>query len=396
LVLPAAVFVLTRVWLMLIPFGHIPYRGGTLVINDLVIYADWARTLEAWTFPVGDEMWQYPPLAAPVFALGAVLPPDPTTGLAVLMLAFDTATFALLAHRVLRGGSSQGLWTWVAAGFLLGPIWLTRFDVVPATFAVLGLLSIQRPARAGVWMAVGALLKVWPALLLIAVPRRSLIRAVPAFLITAAGSVLILALLWDGVGAFATQQRDRGLQVESVPAWLFLVAHHLGWERGFVYRFGAMEVEAAGTAVVAVVVTALGAAAMLALLWARLRGRLEQALPADVALVAVLLSMVTSRVLSPQYLVWVAAVAAVCLLDTGTQMRPVVPLLAAVAGLGQVLYPMHYEWLLSEGLLGLALQTARVLLLLVATAWAIRRLLWGLGVRSRVRVDTVEQVGQPA
>jgi len=30
-------------------------------------------------------------------------------------------------------------------------------------------------------------------------------------------------------------------------------------------------------------------------------------------------------------------------------MRPVIVLLLPVAALGQVLYPMHYDWLLSEG-----------------------------------------------
>jgi hypothetical protein len=396
LLLPAAAFALTRVWLLLIPFGLIPYLGGTLVINDVTIYADWARILQTWSFPIGDEMWQYPPLAGPVFALGALVPPDPTVGLVLVILGFDTAVFAVLARAVVRGGRTEGLWAWVAAAMLVGPVWLTRFDVVPALFAVLALLAIARPVRSGIWMGVGAMLKVWPALLLVAVPRRRLWKAAAAFAVTVGAIVAILHVLFDGVGAFTSEQRARGLQVESVPAWFFLVAHHLGWNRDFVYRYGAMEVDAAGTEVAALVVTVVGILGLLGLALARLSGRLETALPADVALATVLVSIVTSRVLSPQYLVWVAAIAAVCLLDPRTRMTPVVLTLMGVAALGQVLYPMHYSLLLSDSLVGLGLQTIRMVLLLGATGWSLWRLFRKPPAPADIRVDPVEEVGQPA
>ncbi|HQR81095.1 MAG TPA: glycosyltransferase 87 family protein, partial [Actinomycetota bacterium] len=346
-------------------------------------------------FPVGDQMWQYPPLVGPLLAVGALIPPNPTLGLVLLMLAFDTTTFAVLLRQHERGGSLEGPWAWVAAGMLIGPVWLTRFDVAPALFAVLGLLAVRRPIRAGALFAVGAMLKMWPGLLLLAVPRRGFGRAVLAFGATSLAILGVLLLGMDGAGSFASEQRARGLQVESVPAWGFLVAHHLGWTRHFAYRYGAMEVMAPGVEVVALLVTVttvLGLAVLALLRWS---GRLDHAAPADIALVVVLFSMVTSRVLSPQYLIWVAAVAAVCLLDPGTRMRPVIVLLLPVAALGQILYPMHYDWLLSEGLTGLVLQSIRILLLLAATSWGFARLLRAGGARE-VGIDTVEQVRQPA
>src|SRR5690606_26410723 len=117
--------------------------------------------------------------------------------------------------------------------------------------------------------------------------------------------------------------------------------------------------------------------------------------PADIGLVVVLFSMITSRVLSPQYLIWVAAIAAVCLLDPTTRMRPVIIRLMPVAALGQILYPMHYNWLMSDEWNGLALQSARILLLVVATAWGLLRLL-DTGRRREVGVTSLEHVGQPA
>lgn len=391
-----AAFALTRLWLLAIPFGIIPYLGGTLVINDVTLYTQWAEILQTGRFPVGDEMWQYPPLVGPVLALGALIPPNPTLGLVLLMLVADTAVFALLMRQTSDGGREEGVWAWIVAGMLIGPVWLTRFDVLPSLFAVLGLLAVSKPLRAGMWLGMGALLKVWPVLLLVAVPRRGWIRAVTGFAVTAAVVLVTLVVTMDGAASFATEQRARGLQLESVPAWLFLVGHHLGWPRHFEYRYGAMEVMAQGTEVVALAVTLIGLLTLGVVALLRLIGRLDHCIPADIALVTVLVSMVTSRVLSPQYFIWVAAIGAVCLLSADTVMRPVLVTLMPVAALGQVLYPMHYNWLLSDELNGVAIQTVRILLLLGATGWAFWRLLHAGDRVGEVRVDAVEQVGQTA
>ena len=393
--LPTITFALTRAWLLAIPFGLIPYLGGTLVINDVTLYQQWAELLQTGRYPVGDEMWQYPPLVGPLFALGALVPPDPRLGLMLVMLAFDAATFLVLMRRTARGASIEGPWAWVAAGMLIGPVWLTRFDVAPALFAVLGLLAVARPMRSGALLAVGALLKVWPALLLLAVPRRGFGKAVLGFGATAASILLALVLTMDGAASFASEQRARGLQIESVPALAFLVAHHLGWERTFVYRYGAMEVSAPGVEAAALAVTVVGVVGLALLAVLRFTGRFDRAIPADIALVVVLFSMITSRVLSPQYLIWVAAIAAVCLLDPATRMRPVIVLLMPVAALGQILYPMHYNWLMSDEWRGLVLQAARIILLLIATSWGLLRLL-DSGRSDKVGVTSLEQVRQPA
>lgn len=393
---PSLVFGLTRLWLILIPFGYIPYLGGTMVINDVTLYTQWAQLLQQGQFPVGDQMWQYPPLVGPILALGALIPPTPTLGLVFLMLAADTATFAVLMRAVAKGGAAEGAWAWVAAGMLIGPVWLVRFDVLPALFAVLGLLAVSRPVRAGVWFAVGALLKVWPVLLLVAVPRKGWLKAIAAFAATVVALLSLLSLTMDGASSFASEQAARGLQVESVPAWLFLMGWHFGWERHFEYRYGAMEVMAHGTETVALIATAIGFVTLAGLALLRLLGRLDSRLPADIALVVVLVSMATSRVLSPQYFIWVGAIAAVCLLSQATVMRPVIVLLMPVAALGQVLYPMHYNWLMSDDWQQLMVQTVRVVLLLVATVWGLWRLLRRADGVPHVGVETVEKVGQTA
>jgi hypothetical protein len=395
--LPTAVFVLTRLWLIAIPFGYISYLGGTLVINDVTLYEMWAEILQQGRFPVGDPMWQYPPLVGPLLAVGALIPPDPTLGLVLLMLAFDAAVLLVLMRSARAGSSMEGVWAWIAAGMLIGPVWLTRFDVVPALFAVLALLWINRPVRSAAMMAIGALFKVWPVLLLISVPRRQLAKASVSFAATAAAVLGALILTFDGAGAFASEQRARGLQIESLAALPFMIGHHFGWDRTFIYRYGAMEVEAQGTQMVALGVTVAALVALGAIVVLRLMGKLDHAAPADIALVVVLVSMITSRVLSPQYLVWVAAISAVCLLDLRTVMRPVIVMLMPVALLGQVLYPMHYNWLMSDtDVRGVVLQAARIGILVAAAAWGAWRLLRRPASTAAVRVDSVQQIRQPA
>ena len=393
---PTLVFVLTRMWLILIPFGVIPYLGGTMVINDVTLYTQWAELLQQRQFPVGDEMWQYPPLVGPVLAIGALIPPSPTLGLVLVMLAADVLTFAVLMRAVAKGGAVEGVWAWIAAGMLIGPVWLVRFDVLPALFAVLGLLAVSRPVRSGVWFAIGALLKVWPLLLLVAVPRRGWPKAIAGFAVTVLILLGVLALTMDGASSFASEQAARGLQVESVPAWFFLMGWHFGWDRHFEYRYGAMEVMSNGTETVAMIATVVGFLILGAVVLLRLLGRLDTRLPADIALVLVLVSMTTSRVLSPQYFIWVAAIAAVCLLSTQTVMRPVIVVLMPVVALGQVLYPMHYNWLMSNDWQELMVQTARVVLLVAATGLGLWRLLRRTDRMPDVRVEAVQKVGQTA
>ncbi len=395
--LPTTAFVLTRLWLIAIPFGLIPYLGGTLVINDVTLYEQWADILQEGRFPIGDPMWQYPPLVGPLLAAGALIPPDPTLGLVLLMLAFDAATFGVLMRAVKSGAQIDGVWAWIAAGMLIGPVWLTRFDLIPALFAVLALLWMNRPVRSGAMIAIGALLKVWPVLLLISVPRRNLAKAGASFVATAGALLGVLILTMDGAGAFASEQRARGLQIESLAALPFMIGHHFGWDRTFIYRYGAMEVEAQGAEFMAAAVTVTALVALGSFAVLRLTGRLDHAVPADIALVVVLVSMITSRVLSPQYLVWVAAIGAVCLLNPRTVMRPIVALLMPVALLGQILYPMHYNWLMSDTeLRGLVLQALRILLLVVAAVWGSWRLLRRSAPGPDIGIEAIEQVRQPA
>jgi hypothetical protein len=348
--------------------GVVPYPDGPSVINDVKLYAEWSSLLVTGRFPIGDDMWQYPPGAGIVFALAALLGSNPVAAFAGIALACDLATMVVLAiaGRRRRVGLNAA-WAWVIGALLVGPVWLARFDVVPTLAAVVALVLIARPVWSGAAAAAGTLLKVWPGIMLIALPRRSLPKGILGFVAMSA-AILIAVLLWSTGGvSFLGEQGARGLQVESVGALPFMV-WNVFTEVPTEFRFGAMEVDVAATIPLGLVITLAGFAVLGLLGVLRLLGRLESLGPSDVALVALLVSVVTSRVLSPQYSVWIVGVAAVTFLDPESRVRRVVWLLVPSILVTQVIYPYGYGSFLNGEWWAVLLQVTRVGLLLAATA----------------------------
>lgn len=369
-------WVVTRALLLGTLTGAVPYPDGPSVLNDVKLYAEWSDLLVTGRFPIGDDMWQYPPGAGLVFAVAALMGSNPVAAFALIALLCDLATLAVLAVAGRRRAVGLGAaWVWTIGAVLVGPVWLARFDVVPTLAAVVALVLVARPVLSGAAAAAGALLKVWPGLMLIALPRRSLPRGILGFVIMAA-AIIGSVLLWSTGGvSFLGEQGARGLQVESVGALPFMVWNAVT-EVPTEFRFGAMEVDVAATIPLGLAIT-LGGFAVLAIMGVlRLAGRLESLAPADVALVALLVSIVTSRVLSPQYSVWIVGVAAVTFLDPASRVRTVVWLLAPSILVTQVLYPFGYGSFLDGAWWAVAVQVIRIALLLAATIlglWIIGR-----------------------
>ena len=371
---PAVVvaWVLSRALLVCWVAGTLPYPDGPLVINDVKLYAEWSNLLVTGRFPIGDDMWQYPPGAGVVFALAALLGSNPVVAFVGIALACDLAILVILVTSGLRRGVGlNAAWAWVAAGLLVGPVFIARFDVVPTLAAVAALVLIARPFWSGAMSAAGALLKVWPGLMLIALPRRALPRGIVGFVVSAAAILVGITIWATGGVSFLGEQRARGLQVESVGAWPFMVANAITRTVPTEFRYGSMEVNLPITIPLGLVITILGFAVLAAMAVARLLGRLERLSPADVALTALLVSLVTSRVLSPQYAVWVGGVAAVTFLDPASRMRRVVWLLVPSVLVTQVIYPFGYGSFLDGAWWAVGLQSVRIVLLVWATVLAL-------------------------
>lgn len=340
---------------------------GDYFLPDVRLYGTWSILLADRQFPVGDAYWQYPPGAGALFLFSRLIGPTPVVGFILLALLADLALFVLLlvvAQR--RHTSNTAVWAWIVGGLLVGPLLVSRFDVFPALFAAAAVVFAARPGVSGVFAGIGGMLKIWPLLALGAMRRRSL----PLAFATASVSMLaILAIMtwWGGDGiSFLGEQRDRGLQLESLGALPYLIFS----DPQTVLRFGAFEIGVPGAPTVGLVISALGLILIAVFVLLRLLGRLEHVPGGDVTFALVLISIATSRVFSPQYDIWIVAVGAAALTDPRSLMRPIMWWLLGMCGLTQVIFPWAYGSLINGEPYAVALQAIRLGVLIGCTIWA--------------------------
>jgi hypothetical protein len=366
----------TRVVLLLCVLKVLVFPGPDVTVDVSVIYRDWHDVLRGGTFPLTDVTWQYPPAAALAVLSPTLLPfLEYATAFFVLACLTDLAVLALL-WRAGRGAgrSPRGAWVWVAGVPLLGPTVYARYDVMVTAVAVAALLAAGRhPRAAGALAALGTLLKVWPALVLVGMRGRA---PWAAAALSGAGLAALFAATMPGAFAFLTFQRDRGTEVESLGALVFHVARHFGWEGEVLLNYGS--VEFLGPYVGTVSAVALGLTAVAfgwLLVWRLAASRFAAHTAADAAFVAVLLFTVTSRVISPQYMVWLIGLAAACRCFRASRMRVPAALVLAASLVTVLEFPVWFDHVVASDPLGIALLALRNGLL-VAAALVAARALW--------------------
>jgi hypothetical protein len=298
--------------------------------QDVGRYETWSHTLTGeGAFP-GGEAWQYPPGAGLLMLLPRLIPAGYGEAFVGLMLAVDLVGLVLLARLGRRAGNDTGVWVWLLAMPLLGTFAVLRFDLVPTVIAIGALLVIhRRPQWFGALVGLGAAIKLWPVLLLFGEwSRERLLRSALAALAALALVFVASAIAFGNPAGFLSNGGDRGLQEEAVatiPWQLEEIVSGDPYPREI--RFGAWEV---ATPTADTVATLLGWLTLVALaaaaLWWWRRQRLirdgcerlaDAAVSRDFVFTVVLLVVVTSRVLSTQYMVWLLGLAAV-VLSAGT------------------------------------------------------------------------------
>ncbi|MFF1902100.1 glycosyltransferase 87 family protein [Kitasatospora sp. NPDC058218] len=369
----------SRTLLLLLVTGVLRMAGGDITTDVWLIYHGWYGVLQTGTFPLDDVTWQYPPGAALVIMLPGLLPWSYVVSFWVICGIADAAAMALLVRTGLRKGRAlTGAWVWVAGVPLLGPMIYNRYDVIVTAVAVAGLLAlIRRPAIGGLLLGLGGIIKVWPLIGLIGTPSgRRTRRAWTAAAATAVSVGFLLTAGMNGAFEFLTFQKDRGVEVESVGALPLHFARMAGaWDGRVTMNYGSVEMLGPWVYVVGKVMMAgslLGFAWLL--LWRFTAKRRNAATMYDAALAALLIFIVTSRVISPQYLVWLVGVAAVCLTVRGTSQRPVALLILAATPLTLVEFPLLFSDLVNSEPWAVTALTLRNLLLLAATGLSCVRL----------------------
>jgi Glycosyltransferase family 87 len=329
-------------------------------INDLYVYSVYARFLRQGLVPYRDFGFEYPPLALGPIALGGS-----AFAFAVAMLV------ALLVAQWCVGelGGREAAWAFALTPVLLGAMVRTHFDAVAAALAIGGVLALvrERPRLGMGLLAAGGMVKLFP-LLLAALGVAWLLsrgerRAAWQGAAVAAVVCLVCVAPFAGGGLVDTVRfhLDRPVQIESTPATVLFAAggtYVTGYPvRPDPYKSNGLAGGASGTVdalfTVALVLALIGCVALAA------RG-------ADlvlVSLLALLAFVALGKVLSPQYLIWLAPFAAVAWTRGARAPAAVV---AASAILTQVEFPARYFDLVARDGFAIGVVAARNALLLVA------------------------------
>ncbi|MBN1209764.1 MAG: hypothetical protein JXB05_33250 [Myxococcaceae bacterium] len=374
-------------WSALLIASALPFLATVLsrALGDTGVYANAARILREGGGLYAAAPFEYPPYAL----LWFLLPPtEELRSFQVLfnleMLGLDLVIKALLLIEGRRQASGLRALlpfaVWALCGWLQEYVFLRRFDLAPAAMTVGAALLMLRGRflPVGVLLALGMGTKVFPVLLLPAAALSAWRQGRLGRLV--AGGLLGLAPLaalafvfpwWS----FASFHAARGLQVESLPAALLWLGHHVAdWP--VTWRCLPTWDELGGPAADALLPWAraawMGATGGSALLGAAVllrRPRPDFTDQVEALLLPVLAFAAFNFVLSPQYHIWFMPLAA--LLMAGRAPAAAVGLLVATA-LIPLFYPSpgYHQGLSVARTLALV---ARNLLLVAAWAALARR-----------------------
>jgi hypothetical protein len=276
------------------------------------------------------------------------------------------ALFTLALHRSGRDGAAGRLAavSWLVAVPLMGGLTFVRFDVVPGVLAGLVILLLStRPRWAAFLVALATSIKLWPVLLIPALVSGSRRRWAAAPQIAAVGLLTVVVTIalggWNRLWSPLVYQGDRGLQIESVvatPVMARFAADPDGYKI-FYSSFKAYEITGSGVS------TMLGLSTVLTLcfagivltVWVRCL-RLGHSLSPDAfvwtSLCMTLGFMCVSKVLSPQYLLWLLPAACAGLAVVRTSYRKLLVWacgLGVAATLSHLIFPTLYTPLAIHG-----------------------------------------------
>jgi hypothetical protein len=357
---------------------------GFYDISDIGLYQDYARQFARGLHPYSDVRVEYPPLAIPLMSLAQWLGAwaDYADAFAGEMIALCVAAAVVSTAAAVR--LSQGFAGPIVAAFAFafvtlftGPIVANRFDVAVALDIALFLYCVSRRwwTLSAAVLGVGFALKLTPGMLLplifLLAPKAKRIAWAGLSFFVAAALPFVPYLLRSprSLLYIFKYHAGRPLQIESLYATPYLLGHAIaGWGAAVGNSHGSQSVNGAGTGTLASLslwIMLACVAAFYLLLWRR-RKELR-ASPADVpaaALALVLLFVCTSKVLSPQFLIWSLPLVALVIATGTSRIRMAGGLLACAVLLTQMIFPSRYWDLVAMHTAPVVMVAIRNLLLL--------------------------------
>ena len=362
----------------------IPYSGTGL-------FYDYAGRVLAGQLPYRDFFVEYPPLALALFTAPRMLG-ESFRWYYVWYQAEVVAADLLIVVALYLAARRWALSPWRLIGaytvavLAVGPINLHQFDIFPAALSLFAVLrfAADDAIGAGLLLALAVMTKVYPILLAPAfvllawrTNRRAVFNAFLAFVVTC-GLVLLPWLLRGpaSLRGMLSFHADRGIHLDSVYSTISFAARDLGltWVN-IVYNFRSWNIsgavpDALARASTFVLIAVLATVYALIYRTARDRGSStahDVQFVGHAALLVLLAAMAASKVLSPQYLIWLTPFAPFVI---GPRRRAVWGGIIAMGMLTYWLYPWRYTALLDREPSAVLLLAARNVALVATTVLA--------------------------
>lgn len=362
---------------------------GMTPFNDVNLYSDWAaRGLATNVWPGVSEPGVYPMLSLVPMAIVEIFSSaDPILGWLILVTILNTAVIWWLSES--KSGRHAGAY-WLVFIALLGPIAIGRIDsiAVVVDLIAVGLVAMSKYRAAAGLAVAAAWVKVWPAAqyLALLIAQKTVDLRIKMLGVAAAVSlgVVGLAVFANGnenIFSFLWINSNRGLQIESPIANIWMWGAKLGWGDSSVYfdsNIITFQVTGpfANTVASLMTLTLIVALAITAFLgWrATKAGAAPHEVFALVGMTAVLDLIVFNKVGSPQFHTWLAAPLIAGILLGVQRWRLPLYLGLALAALTAWIYPYNYDAIVNLDGFALVVLTLRNLLLIAFLVWANVRL----------------------
>ena len=312
----AAALVFLVAWAVL----HVGFYDREQIV-DTPVYEEYGTAMRDGDVPYRDFDVEYPPLALPVFLVPALADGDYRRGFEWLMALCGCFLVLFVAYAAREVGLGFATLAMVALSPLaIGSVILTRFDLWPAMLAAGGLAALLagrlRLGHLALGLAIAA--KLYPGVFLpLSVAyawrregRREALRCLTLALGVVVVAYLPFALIApDGVASSLGRQLSRPLQIESLGAAALLASHQLfGTDVAMHSSHGSQNLDGAAADVVAVVLSVVQVAALAALWVSFARGPATAERLARYAAAVLVAFVALGKVLSPQFLIWLAPV----------------------------------------------------------------------------------------
>jgi uncharacterized membrane protein len=327
---------------------------------DTIEYNKYARDiLVSGLVPYRDFSVEYPPLALPIFLIPRMIAGSHFSGYmevfglmmaACGVIAACLSVFVLVARRVGTRRLLAGVALLALSPLLLGSVLLSRYDLFPAMLTIAALATIFFGwERSGfVLLALGAAAKAYPVVIMPVAAiyiwrnqgrRKALICLAFFAVVLLAAFLPFLIIAPHGIWWAIHGQENRPLQIESLGAAVFLAAHQLiGVHLTYYFTHQSDNLDGHPALEFAGLMSVLQLVSVLAvwIMFACGPATKERLLTAAAALVCAFI--IFDRVLSPQYLIWLAPLVVVV---PGRRGAAAIAMLGAAMCMTQIWYPLH-------------------------------------------------------